>query len=77
MVYVSNGVEPVVWRQIISHWSNYSDVTWASWSLKSTGACWIEQQINIVSEIHQCAVGFPHKGPVMEKIPVFLHEELL
>ena len=39
MVYVSNGVESVVWRQIISHWSNYSDVTWASWGLKSTGAC--------------------------------------
>ena len=77
MVHVSNGVEPVVWHQIISHWSNYSDVTWASWRLKSTGACWIEQQINIVSEIHQWAVGFPHKGPVMEKIPVFLHEEPL
>ena len=77
MVHVSNGVEPVVWRQIISHWSNYSDVTWASWRLKSTGACWVEQQINIVSEIHQWAVGFPHKGPVMEKIPVFLHEEPL
>ena len=77
MVHVSNGVEPVVWRQIICHWSNYSDVTWASWRLKSTGACWIEQQINIVSEIHQWAVGFPHKGPVMEKIPVFLHEEPL
>ena len=70
MVHVSNGVEPVVWRQIISHWSNYSDVTWASWRLKLTGARWIEQQINIVSEIHQW-------GPVMEKIPVFLHEEPL
>ena len=69
MVHVSNGVEPVVWRQIINHWSNYSDVTWASRRL--------EQQINIVSEIHQWAVGFPHKGPVMEKIPVFLHEEPL
>ena len=77
MVHVSNGVEPVVWRQIISHWSNYSDVTWASWRLKSTGARRVEQQINIVSEIHQGAVGFPHKGPVMEKIPVFLHEEPL
>ena len=60
MVHVSNGVEPIVWRQIISHWSNYSDVTWASWHLKLTGARWIEQQINIVSEIHQW-------GPVMEK----------
>ena len=67
MVHVSNGVEPVVWRQIISHWSNYSDVTWASWRLKSTGACWIEQQINIVSEIHQWAVGFPHKGQYSRK----------
>ena len=61
MVHVFNGVEPVMWRQIISHWSNNSDVTWASWRLKSAGACWIEQQINIVREIHQWAVGFPHK----------------
>ena len=56
---ISNGIAPVVWRQIICHWSNYSDVTWVSWRLKSTGAYWIEQQINIVSEIHQRAVGFP------------------
>ena len=72
---VFNGVAPVVWRQIICHWNNYSDVTWASWRFKLTGACWIEQQI--VSEIHQWAMGFPHRLPVMGKIPIFLYEEPL
>ena len=76
-VHVSNGVEPVVWRQIISHWSNYSDVTWASWPSQINWSVFDRTTNKYCEWNPPVSCGFPRKAPVMEKIPVFLHEEPL